>query len=427
MRVRIVLAVCLAAALLWASPARADDDDDAPEEKVEAVVETGDRRAGVQPAEGGPAKVGLLHDTLRRAKKQPTLLQKLSDEYPDFKKRMEDEHGLTWSFSLSYRQRWVHPDNIGTSSQTLFWPTLNWDIFDSKTFGAGSFQFFYYGERLSGSKVTASRGARTLSGELPDYQDRYSQITYTHTLPGEKLAVAVGQYSFFNFDSSEFMANQQMNFVSYIFSGNGSATYPTTGTGGYVQINATKTIQLIAGGQSVNVEDPSKRPTDGFLSSPYAWLGYVQWTPAFEGLGDAQYSLTLYQAPAVTERPASLGWSINAVQHLNDRWAVFGRLNASNDDSGGNRRSGAIGVALNNPLGRAAGDQIGIAFGSLEEKLPLPLLNLKHTQNTLEAYWNWSLFGGLLLTPDVQYIRNPAFAADRDSAWISSLRATLVF
>ena len=87
----------------------------------------------------------------------------------------------------------------------------------------------------------------------------------------------------------------------------------------------------------------------------------------------------------------------------------------------------AIGVALNNPLGSRRADQIGIAFGSLEQKLPLPLLTLEHTQNTLEAYWNWSLIGGLLLTPDVQYIRNPAFAADRDSAWISSLRATLVF
>ncbi|MGB7536080.1 MAG: carbohydrate porin, partial [Azonexus sp.] len=71
--------------------------------------------------------------------------------------------------------------------------------------------------------------------------------------------------------------------------------------------------------------------------------------------------------------------------------------------------------------------QIGIAFGSLEQKLPLPLLTLEHTQNTLEAYWNWSLIGGLLLTLDVQYIRNPAFAPDRNSAWISSLRTTLVF
>ncbi|HRY90644.1 MAG TPA: hypothetical protein P5305_22405 [Rubrivivax sp.] len=58
--------------------------------------------------------------------------------------------------------------------------------------------------------------------------------------------------------SSEFMADQQLNFVNNIFSANGSATYPTTGTGGYVQFNTTKTLQFLAGGQSVNAEDPSK-------------------------------------------------------------------------------------------------------------------------------------------------------------------------
>ena len=430
-----LLVACLAA-LLWTATAMADDDDDddSSEETAAAVAQPSEPESGhaasaasQSAAADAPAKVGLVHDTLRRARTQPTMFEKISDDYAGFKTRMEDEHGLTWSFSLSYRQRWVSPDNIGTSGQALFWPSLNWDVFASETLGSGSFQFLYYGERSSGSKVTISRGSRTLSAELPDYQNKYSQITYTHTLPGEMFAVAVGQYSFFNFDSSEFMADQQLNFVNNIFSANGSATYPTTGTGGYVQFNATKNLQFLAGGQSVNVEDPSKRPTDGFLSSPYAWLGYVQWTPAFTGLGDAQYSLTLYQAPAVTERPASRGWSINAVQHLNDQWAIFGRLNASTDDSGGHKRSFGIGVALNNPLGRDDADQIGIAFGILEQKLPLPLLTLEHTQNTLEAYWNWSLIGGLLLTPDVQYIRNPAFAPDRNSAWISSLRTTLVF
>ena len=98
MTLRIVLAGCLAAALLWASPARADDDnddDDSPEETVNAVVEKGDSMAGVQPAAGAPARIGLLHDNLSRTRKQPTLFQNISDEYSDFKTRMEDDHGLT--------------------------------------------------------------------------------------------------------------------------------------------------------------------------------------------------------------------------------------------------------------------------------------------------------------------------------------------
>ncbi len=441
MRARTVLLACLAAAWLSGSPAFAnedDDDDGSPDEAAEAVVgNAADSDGGVagqaaettgeQAGDRSPAKIGVVHDSLRRARKKPTVFQTLADDYADFTTRMEDEHGLTWTFSLSYRQRWQDPATIGTASQALFWPTLNWEIFDSETFGSGSFQFLYYGERRSGAKVTINRKARTLSAELPDYQNKYSQITYTHTLPGEKFAVAVGQYSFFNFDSNDYMADQQNNFINTIFSSNGSSTYPTTGTGAYLQFNAMKRLQFVAGGQSVNTEDPSKRPSDGYLSSPYAWLGYAQWTPRFKGLGDAQYSLTLFQAPATTEQARSQGWSINAVQNVDEKWALFGRLNASSDDSGGNKRSFGIGVAINNPLGRADGDQIGIAFGSLEQRKPLPPLTLEHTQNTLEAYWNWSLFGGLLLTPDVQYIRNPVFAPTRDNAWIFSLRTTLAF
>ena len=406
---RLAIVGCLAAALLCASPVRADDDDD-------------------EAADNAPAKLGVVHDNLRRAKKQQSMSQTVSDDYAGFKTRMEDEHGLTWSFGLSYRQAWVHPDNIGTSSQTLFWPTVNWDMFTNDSIGSGSFQLFYYGQQRSSARVTASRGRRTLSTELPESAQRYSQFTYTHTLPGEKLAVIVGEFSFFNFDNNEFMASQQLNFITNIFSANGSATYPTTGFGGLVQFNATKTLQFLAGGQSVNTVNTAKPPSDGYLSSPYAWLGYAQWTPAFKGLGDAQYSLTLYQAPATSERPASHGWSINAVQNLNDRWAVFGRLNASSDDGGGHKRSVGVGAALNNPLGRAAADQIGIAIGSVEQKLPLSAVTLEHTQNTLEGYWNWSFIGGLLLlTPDVQYIRKPLFAPERDSAWIMSLRTALVF
>ena len=42
-------------------------------------------------------------------------------------------------------------------------------------------------------------------------------------------------------------------------------------------------------------------------------------------------------------------------------------------------------------------------------------------------HWNWTFFGGLLLTPDVQLTFDPALNPDRDSVWILSLRATLMF
>ena len=47
-------------------------------------------------------------------------------------------------------------------------------------------------------------------------------------------------------------------------------------------------------------------------------------------------------------------------------------------------------------------------------------------EKVVEAYWSWTLLGGWLLTPSVQYVRDPALAPDLDSAWALSLRATLM-
>ena len=85
------------------------------------------------------------------------------------------------------------------------------------------------------------------------------------------------------------------------------------------------------------------------------------------------------------------------------------------------------GLALNNPLGHSQADQIGIAYGRIEQTKPASAQVFRYGQNTLEAYWNWSLLDGLMLTPDVQYIRNPVFVSSSESAWILSLRTTLVF
>ncbi|MEJ2328033.1 MAG: carbohydrate porin, partial [Chromatiaceae bacterium] len=79
--------------------------------------------------------------------------------------------------------------------------------------------------------------------------------------------------------------------------------------------------------------------------------------------------------------------------------------------------------AMNNPLGRSAMDQIGLAIGYAEAADPLGTRD----ETIVEAYWNWELSGGLLLTPDVQYISNPGNDGGRDSAWALSLRATLIF
>ena len=59
--------------------------------------------------------------------------------------------------------------------------------------------------------------------------------------------------------------------------------------------------------------------------------------------------------------------------------------------------------------------------------MPPTLPASARNEKIVEAYWNWTIAMGLLLTPDVQYIRDPAPDPTRDGVWVFSLRATLMF
>jgi hypothetical protein len=400
-----------------------DDDDDDEADETEAVVAT-------PTATKKPTQAGALQSNIRRSREQGSLFERSNERYAGytkFKDQLEENYGLSYSFNLSYRSRWQQPADIGRSDQVLFWPSLNWDMFDSERFGAGSIQFLYFGERSHSGPIRLSVGDQTRSIDRPSYSNKIGQLTYTHALPDEKLSISVGQYSLFMFDSNTYLADQQQNFASSAFSENSTATYPSTGLGAYLQYNLTPKLQLLGGFQNPPRQDAVGFSSEGFGEHKYTWWGHLQWMPKFTKLGEGQYSLTRYQSSAMETAPESNGWSLNASQNLSKRWAVFGRANYSQDEDGLKKSSLIGGVALINPLQRSSTDQIAISIGNSQQNSPLSRLLGTDRSQQIEAYWNWTVLAGVLLTPDLVYIRHPSYAPTRNSAMVFSLRTTLLF
>jgi hypothetical protein len=379
-------------------------------------------------------KIGRVHDRLRRASLWARLSQDISGLYGDysrFKTRMKKAAGLSWSVPVSYMQQWGEHDGGWSAGQLLATPGLDWELFQHEALGSGSLQVSYtlvqYPWRQTGAAVGDNLALITPINDFPGDGDSFPQLTYTHALPGNKLLLTLGQYPFYNFDGNQYLADQQQNFNSYIFAQNGSSTYPLAGLGAYAQVNLTSTIQLATGFQSAADPSGATLTSKDFAADNIAWFTYGQWAPKLHGFGPAQYSLTYYDVPEVPLAPASSGWSFNAVQNLNDRWAVFGRANGAWGTTTPIRASYALGAAFNNPLGRSKTDQIGFAIGYSDPADPPANPADARGETIAELYWNWTFFKGMLLTPDVQYIRDPALDADRDDAWVLSLRTTVLF
>ncbi|WP_200386677.1 carbohydrate porin [Thiocapsa imhoffii] len=379
-------------------------------------------------------RIGRVHDRIRRANLWSEWNQELTGLYGDysrFKRSVTKATGLSWSLTTSYLQQWGEPDGGWTSGQILLTPGFDWTLFDSTRFGSGSLQASYtlvdYPWRQTAANIAENLGIITEMNDFPGSgDDAFDQLTYTQALPGNKLLLSIGQYPFYNFDGNQYLADQQQNFNSYVLAQNGSSTYPTAGLGAYAQVNLTSTLQLVGGFQNATNLSGANLSTRGLAGHNLAWIGYLQWTPRFRGLGSAQYAFNYYDVPTVPTQPRGTGWSFSGVQNLDDRWAVFGRANGAWGFTTPIRASYALGGAMNNPLGRSKTDQIGLAFGYSDAAGPPVNPAGARNEKLVELYWNWTLFGGLLLTPDVQYIQDPALNPERDHVWAFSLRTTLL-
>jgi porin len=259
-------------------------------------------------------KIGHMHDDLRRAAARRGLSADVADVYSDYlalKARMATEAGLAWSMDLSYLQQWGRPDGGSPAGQVLATPSLEWTLFDSAAIGTGSVQLAYnltrYGTNRSAADLRSSLGLITPINDCPAPQNTFSQLTCTQALPNNKLLILVGQYPICNFDGNPYLGNRQQNFNSDTLAQNASATYAQAGLGAYIQVNATRSLQFVAGLQNASNVTGATLSTDGFGKYGSSWFGYAHGTPEFKGFGSAQYSFTYYQVPTVPAQPRSAG------------------------------------------------------------------------------------------------------------------------
>ena len=398
----------------------------------------------VEPAEAQTAAadrqklVGKVHDKNRAAKQRREL--SLAEEadllhvrYAKAKQAIEDATGITYSMEASVMGQWGTPNGGNGAIQAMFTPAVDWAAFNVPWLGAGSFQFHF----LS-SNYPWSPDATTLGNNIdiispinnqPTANNQFVQLTYTHSFPGNWLSVAIGQYPFSNFDGNAYANDQQVNFIGFSLTQNGSQNYAQAGIGAYVQVNPTREITLALGFQDANDLSASYIQTPTLGQGKYAWFGYAGWSPTISGWGEGTYSLLYYTMPSVPIQPiASEGLSFSASQPIGKQVGLFVRANTAWHSSFAIQSSIAAGGVLNDPLRRSPADQIGLAFAWNATNMSLYAgTNARPSETMLEAYWSWSVYRTLLITPDIQLYLQPALAPSSDISAVFTIRVTQLF
>ena len=360
-------------------------------------------------------------------------LNDIRDDYVKFKKELESDYHISYSMQVSIFPQWGTPNGGPGTAELVYAPNVTWNPFTDTAIGSGSFNVAVQQNQFWTKANTTSQQARL--GLITQPNDwgvsgyQYNQLIYTHTLPGSWswLALTVGQYTFLAWDDNQYAGNAQTNFISLPLAQNATQTYPQGGLGSYAQATTPDQQFVFAGGfQGATSVTGESLTTGGFSTGKYAYFLEGEWTPKLLGSGD--YSLLGYAQPSVPQQPTnSRGLSFNAVQNIDAKWGLFLRANYASGTAIPIAASVAWGEIYNNPFHRNKLDQVG--FGIFWDKTNLEEVrqSARSAEWGTELYYNYTIFKGLRLTPDVQVYFDPALNLGAGPAAVFTIRTTAFF
>ena len=359
--------------------------------------------------------------------------QDLNTMYQDFKNELNKKYGFDYSIDVSLLEQRTSPSGENNAVQAYVYPSFSWTTFDNK-YGTGILNFAYTIIRYGGhnaSDIGDNSGMVTPINDYPDKQNEFNELYFTYQPSGKWnwLTIGAGQFPIYNFDGTEYDANQQVNFLNDALAQNASASYTQAGLGLYAQITPNEDWTFAFGGQDSTNIDATSVKFNHLDDKHYTTFGYVAYTPSIKGIGESEISVLVYNQPAVKEQPETTnGWSLNLSQNIGDKWSIFARLNETSGSVEEVRQSWVLGGVYNNPLNRNSLDQIGLAYAynKIDEEAVGEKLSHKSEQ-IIEAYWAWGIGNMLTITPDIQMYINPALNQKSDYGFATSLRATVMF
>lgn len=373
-----------------------------------------------------PSRMRNVYDALQED------VSGIEKKYNDFKIKLSQDYGLTYSMDVSFLAQKGVPNGGKTSMQTIYAPTVSWTMFDSEKYGSGTLTASYTAVRYWGARGSELTNNLYLADSVNDYTDNaneFSELTYTQTLFGKHLTIALGQYSLYDFDGSQYNSNQQINFINYALSQNATATYPIAGLGAYVQYNPVTPLAIAVGFQDATNIEARGISTGNLHKKRFTTFGSVSFMPEIKDVGQGQYSLMVYNQPSVDAQPGnSTGWSVNLSQFFTKKLGVFARANGVTGDALPVKQSYTLGFVVNNPFNRQALDQFGLsgAFNKVNKGY-YENEETRRYESVVEAYYTFGVTQFLAITPDIQLFIHPAEKTNRDFGTVFSLRATLLF
>ncbi|UCB55909.1 MAG: carbohydrate porin [Thiotrichales bacterium] len=399
------------------------------------------------PEFGGPGSVGV--DLKEENKPAPTgdFIKDLMPGWFEAKERAMNDYGL--GYGINYSTLYQKANNSVGEDQAwggMLQLPASWTVMNNKDKGSsGTFVFKLenrhkiatdlapqdLGLGTFGPGGVAGLGAVSIVGtQFSDKGWILTNLYWQHKTRDGKLNYVVGQIDNTDFLDLYGLINPQTAFMNLNFSTNPSIGIPDQGFGGYGGIALSDNFYVVAGLMDAggSPDKPGESLSDFFDKNEYFKHIEIGYTTTFERRYFDNIHFVYWESDAqtndqgaVTEAKGS-GWTFSAAHFFQDKYMPFLRYGDSDGGGGAlNEKVLSVGFGI---YDWDSGElfSIGLSKSTPSSLTIAPGLN---DQYTAEVFYRFMLSKHFAITPDLQYIKDPALNPNDSSIWIAGIRARL--
>jgi len=384
---------------------------------------------------GGPGSVsGQLADDARLTESLTGIT--ILPDHLDWKASVSKDRGLT--FSLDYSAAFLsasntlrEDDNFGGGIVRFFG---TWELVESDSGNRGGLVWkIEHRHRYTGIPPSGAASEIGYAGSiLSPFSDdgfRLSNLYWQQNLNENHVEIIAGMIDTADWVDLYALGSKFTGFFNTVFGvGGGSMVLPDSAAlGVYVNAMMTDNLYFIAGLADGNADstDPFNGIDSFFNDREYVKSIELGWTTSRDRFYLDNTHLTYWHADERIKAGVSGGWGINFSfeNTFDDKWMPFVRAGYAND--GGTFLQKTFSTGLGHHFKDNA-SLLGLGFNWGQPNEDTYGLGLDD-QYTVELFSRLQIMHNFQLTPDIQYIRNPALNPGADQSWVLGLRGRMIF
>jgi len=383
---------------------------------------------------GGPDAVeNLIEDD---AKKTGAFIEeRVTQPWFDWKKKMQQEYGL--SLGIDYSAVYLKSSETGASGNDNASAGMlrffgSWDLVGRGTKDTGALVWKVEHRHKYTDIAPQSFGfdqgmVGLISPPFSDQGARWTNLYWRQRFNDGKATMVAGFLDSTDYVDVFALGSPWTGFMNLAFSIGTSTIYIPNDAAFGIAGGAMLTDKMyIIGGLSDAYADPTDIVDNAksfFQDNEYFSSVELGWTKSQDRIYLDNTHVTLWHVDENTAIAAPDGWGLafQWITYINNNLMPFVRAGYADDGGTLMQKSISLGMGYQHIAG---GDLLGVGFNWGEPNEKTFTTGLPD-QKTLEIFYRFALAEQFVLTPDIQYVMDPALDPTKDSLWILGLRARL--